>query len=267
MEDHVAGLKIALCKSVKNSISGAAKIGVLFSGGLDSSLLAHLVKTHVKDVDISLYTVGTVLSHDMIKAKQAASILNLRLKPVVIGGGDLEFALPRVARIIGSTHPVRLSYTLPLYLAMKSMDEELVMSGQGADELFGGYSRYLRMGEGELEANLKGDVDELMHGDIAMDHAIAGHFHKVLATPFLDGEVVTRAMCIPARFKVRDGRRKIVLREVAMELGLSPELAGREKKAVQYSSGIIKELRHMARRRGMEVNELMEELVEWQEEG
>jgi asparagine synthase (glutamine-hydrolysing) len=262
MEECVAALKDGLSDSVKRCIGDAREVAVLFSGGLDSSLLAHLAKTHAGNATITLYTVGTVVSHDMIKAKQAASILNLQLKPVVIKGGDIEFALPRVAHIIGSTHPVRLSFSLPLYLGMKSIDEDLVLSGQGADELFGGYSRYLRMGEDELETNLKGDVENLIHRDIAMDHAIAGHFHKVLATPFLDGEVVARAMLIPVRYKVKEGQRKIVLRQAATELGLSAELAQREKKAVQYSSGIVKELRHMAKRRGMEVNELMEHLLE-----
>lgn len=261
MEECVAALKTSLCDSVKESIKDAEAIAILFSGGLDSSLLAHLAKTYAKGARIRLYTVGTVVSHDMIKAKQASSILNLELKQVVIKGGNIEFALPRVARIIGSVHPVRLSFSLPLYLGMKSIQEKLVLSGQGADELFGGYARYLNMEEGELAANLKGDVQELMNQDIMMDHAIASHFRKNLVTPFLDEDVVAQAMLIPPHYKVRDGQRKIILREAALQLGLSAELANREKKAAQYSSGIIKELRHIAKRRGMQVNELIEHLL------
>lgn len=261
MENHVAGLKNALCESVKKSVSGAVKVGVLFSGGLDSSLLAHLAKRYAGDADITLYTVGTVVSHDMIKARQASWLLKMKLKEVVVKGGDIESSLPLVADIIGSRHPVRLSFTLPLYFGLKNARASVVLSGQGADELFGGYSRYLKMENNELEENLKKDVDDLINRDIAMDHAIARHFGKNLITPYLDEEVVARAALIPPEYKVRDGQRKIILREAALELGLPAELAKREKKAAQYSSGMIKELRRTAKRRGMQVNELIECLI------
>jgi asparagine synthase (glutamine-hydrolysing) len=261
MEECVGALKSSLCNSVKKSIEDAKEIAILFSGGLDSSLLAHLVKIYAKGARITLYTVGTVVSHDMIKAKQASSILNMELRQVVIKGAEIESALPEVAEIIGSNHPVRLSFTLPLYFGLKSIPENLVLSGQGADELFGGYARYIKMEGEELAESLKGDVNDLMNQDIMMDYAIASHFGKSLKTPYLDQGIVTQAILIPPHFKVNDGQRKIVLREAAIELGLSPELAKREKKAAQYSSGIIKELRRIAKRRGMQVNELIEDLL------
>jgi asparagine synthase (glutamine-hydrolysing) len=261
MEECVAALKSSLCDSVKKCIGDAEAIGILFSGGLDSSLLAHLAKTYAEDARIRLYTVGTVVSHDMIKAKQASSILNMELRQVVVRGPEIESALPEVAEIIGSNHPVRLSFSLPLYFGLKSIREKVIFSGQGADELFGGYARYLKMGEPELEAALKGDVEELISKDIKMDYAIASHFRKNLRTPYLDDYFVAQAMAIPLQYKVNDGQRKIALREAAVQLGLSAELAQREKKAAQYSSGIIKELRHIAKRRGMQVNELIEHLL------
>ena len=261
MEECVAALKTSLCDSVKKSVEDAEAIGILFSGGLDSSLLAHLAKKYVKNARITLYTVGTIVSHDMIKAKQASSILNMDLRQVVVKGAEIESALPRVAEIIGSNHPVRLSFTLPLYFGLKNIHESLVLSGQGADELFGGYARYLRMEASELEITLKGDIEELMNKDITMDHTMARHFEKRLEVPYLYPEVVAQALLIPAEYKVRDGQRKIILREAALQLGLSAELANREKKAAQYSSGIIKELRRIAKRRGMQVNELMEHLL------
>ena len=267
MEECVAALKSSLCDSVKKRVEDAGEIAILFSGGLDSSLLAHLAKRYAKEARITLYTVGTVVSHDMIKAKQASSILNMDFKQVVVKGAEIESALPQVAEIIGSNHPVRLSFTLPLYFGLKNVPENLVLSGQGADELFGGYARYLKMEEGELETSLKGDVEKLMNKDITMDLAIARHFEKRLEIPYLDSGVVAQALLIPPYYKVRDGQRKIILKETALELGLSAELAKREKKAAQYSSGIIKELRHIAKRRGMQVNELMEHLLSAQGKG
>jgi asparagine synthase (glutamine-hydrolysing) len=94
-----------------------------------------------------------------------------------------------------------------------------------------------------------------------MDYNIAEHFHKVLKTPYLDKAVVKSALQVPVEFKVNNGERKIILKKVAMELGLPVELVEKEKKAAQYSSGIIKELRRMAKQEGMAVNELIERLI------
>jgi len=71
----------------------------------------------------------------------------------------------------------------------------------------------------------------------------------LLSYPYLDGRVVSAARALPAREKVAGGVRKRALREVA-ERFLPREVAWREKKAMQYGTGIWRELRRLARRKG-----------------
>lgn len=261
MKNYLLQIKSSITKAVSESIFKINKIGILFSGGLDSSLLAHLVKNQSKNVKIKLYTVGTIDSRDILFSESAAKLLGLNLEKIVINSQDIASTIPELSRIIDTKHPVKISYELPLFLGMAKIDEECILCGQGADELFGGYARYLNMKENELETALKADIEGLIKDGIKMDQKIAEYFKKDLQTPYLHEEVVKCARNIPIRYKVFDGERKIILKETALSLGLPKELATRQKKAAQYSSGMIKELRKMAKKRNMEVNELMEQLL------
>ena len=261
MEDHIHDVKESIQRAVWASIENIDRIGILFSGGLDSSLLAHLVKLKLQSKDITLYTVGTPESWDIQNAQSAARLLELNLETILINANDITFSLPDLSRIIGSQHPVKLSYELPLYLGMARIDEKHVMSGQGADELFGGYARYLKMTEDELENALISDLKMLISQDIKMDIRVAQHFDRTLITPYLHDIVVESAQAVPPKYKVSNDQRKVILKDAAIALDLPREIAIRQKKAVQYSSGIIKELRNMARIKKMEVNELLEHII------
>jgi asparagine synthase (glutamine-hydrolysing) len=116
------------------------------------------------------------------------------------------------------------------------------------------------MKENELEDALNADVEALIKQEIKMDYKIAKHFKKDLKTPYLHDDVVKCAQNIPVKYKVFNGERKIILKETALSFGLPKELVLRQKKAAQYSSGIIKELRRMAKRKKISVNELINEL-------
>ncbi len=261
MENYLPGVKASISNAVAKGVEGASEVAILFSGGLDSSLIALLANYHAENAEITLYTVGTADSHDFSNIEQASKLLGLNSRRIEICIEDITGAVPKLFEITDCLHPVAISFELPLYFALERIDEKLVLSGQGADELFGGYARYLRM-EGEVLKNvMKKDIDTLITNGIEMEYKIAKHFGKLLKTPYLDEEVVRTAMQIPIEYKVNEGQRKIVLREVALRLGLPAKLANKQKKASQYSSGILKELRKMAKNKGMGVNELIEHLL------
>ncbi|UCE37029.1 MAG: hypothetical protein JSW00_16290 [Thermoplasmata archaeon] len=261
MEDHINQLKDKISKAVSESIQGKDGVGILFSGGLDSSLVAFIAKKGAQEAEITLYTVGTFDSYDFLYAEDASKLLGMNLSRIEIANQEIIDSIPKLTQIIDIHHPVTISFELPLYLALGNIEEELILTGQGADELFGGYARYLKMGHDELEMELKKDVDSLITKDIEMDYQIARHFSKTLKIPYLDMDVVNCTMQIPLEYKVNEGQRKIILRELAVKMGLPREIALKEKKAVQYSSGILKELRRIAKGQGMEVNEFIEHLL------
>lgn len=212
------------------------------SGGVDSTLVACLAGREC-------ITVGVEDSHDLAQARKAADALGLSCSYVTITGQEIEKALPLVIPVIPDRSPVNVGIAVTQYFIARWAGEQgyhRILAGQGADELFGGYSRYL--GTPTLEADLVRDFAGL-EGQARRDQAVAALHGTYLSMPYLDARVVRAAFRIPAAEKVRDGRRKIPLREVA-ERHIPKDLAWYEKKAMQYGSGVWHVIRKLARKNG-----------------
>ena len=212
------------------------------SGGVDSTLVAFLAGREC-------VTVGVGGSHDLAQSRKAADLLGLSCTCVTITEAEIEVALPIVINAIPDRSPVNVGIAVTEYFIARWAGEHgynRILAGQGADELFGGYSRYLE--SADLGADLERDFAGL-EGQARRDQAVAALFGTYLSMPYLDARVVRAAARIPASEKVRDGRRKIPLREVA-ERHISKDLAWYEKKAMQYGSGVWPVIRKLARKNG-----------------
>lgn len=243
----------ALAGAVEKRSLFAGRFGILYSGGLDSALLAKIA------VDLGyrprLYVVGTETSLDRGRSKEARELFGLEAVFREVKLEDVEGALPEVVSTIGSADPLQVSLALPLHFAAGEASaggEEYMLSGQGSDELFGGYHRYLSFGSRELEEELRRDLLELHFKNLERDYRVAGMHGVELLNPFLDRKVVQIALSLSSSLKVGGGRRKLILREVARRLGLPEKIAERKKKALQYSSGINKLLDKLAGKRKRE---------------
>ena len=212
------------------------------SGGVDSSLVAVLAQRNC-------LAVGIVGSHDLERARYAAETLHLSCTLITLTQQEIESALPEVIAAIPVQDPVNTSIALTQYFVARSAHElgyRRILTGQGADELFGGYSRYLTTPA--LAQDLAKDVAGL-GAQVIRDQSVAGLYGTYLSMPYMDVRVVRAASAIPAEEKVRDGKRKIPLRTVA-ERYMPQELAWYEKKAMQYGSGVWGELKKLARKNG-----------------
>lgn len=215
---------------------------VALSGGVDSALVARLAGREC-------VVVGLAGSHDLQRAKQVATELGLTLHEVIIDPGQIEEALSKVLSVIPKTDPVNASIATTLYFVAEwagSHGHRRILAGQGADELFGGYARYLQTD------TLAEDMERDFHGlglQLIRDQAVAGLHGAYFSLPYMDTRVVRAAMAIPPDMKVCDGVRKLPLREVAKRY-LPPSIALCEKKAMQYGSGVMKEIQRMANRNG-----------------
>jgi len=221
---------------------------IAFSGGLDSSLIAALCPK------AELYSVGMSGSHDIMQTKRAAMLLGmenkLHLQELTVD--DVMTALPYVIRAIESTEPQKVSIAMPLFLASKNAHNDglrVMLSGQGADELFAGYKRYESLGHGYLENALLHDLDNIANNNLERDDAASMANSVELRVPYLDREVVELALRITHELKIRNGIRKYILRIAACRL-LPDELAFKEKKAAQYSSGIYSAIEKLAKKKG-----------------
>jgi asparagine synthase (glutamine-hydrolysing) len=230
--------------------------GVLFSGGIDSSVVAALVARHSEP---TLYTVGVEGAHDLTIGKSTAESLGLNWVGVVVGEDEIAQAIKGMVPIFG-TSPLTLSFEMPLYLVLGVAGEDLLLCGQGADELYAGYSRYRSMDEASMRSAMAHDVEALIAHGMGIERGAAEAFGKTLVHPFLDPEVVRVSLELPLDMLLRGDENKAILRDVGRAIGLGP-IADRKKKAAQYGSGIMNTMKAMAKRDRLALGEMVNNLL------
>lgn len=240
-------LKKTIIQSVENRVRGLESVGIPFSGGVDSTLLAVLCND--LGVRTELYTVGSEDSPDVKFAKKVADYIGLATHTRIVDEELVREYTPLVLNAIEEWNLMKLGVGMTAYLAAEMAHENgirVMLSGQGADELFAGYHRYLRFyGEkGEkAQEDLISDVENLYHVNLERDDKVTMASSVELRVPYLDVQIINIAMNTPIKYKINgsnDRLRKCILREVARELGVPVEIVERPKKAAQYGSGIHK---------------------------
>ncbi|WP_407392798.1 asparagine synthase-related protein [Methanobrevibacter sp.] len=251
-EGDVSKIDKLLRLSVSKRVDGLTSVGVIFSGGVDSSYLALLLKEISQNVPIKvkLYAVGAEGSKDLEAAIYASKFLNLDLEICEVSEDMIREALPQVVKAIGDDNLMKVGVGLTTYFATRMVAQDglkVAISGQGADELFGGYKRYLKsFVEGELNFKLREDISNMYHVNLERDDACSMLNSVELRLPFLDENLVELVLNIPDNKKIvsmHDDMRKSFLRKLAFEEGLDYNIAYRPKKAAQYGTGIDKILR------------------------
>ena len=251
-EGDVAKIDKMLRLSVLKRVDGLRELGIIFSGGLDSSYLALLIKEISQNIPlkVKLYAVGAEGSKDVEAAIYASKFLNLDLEICEVTEDLIREALPEVVKAIGDDNLMKVGVGLTTYFATKMVAEDgvkVAISGQGADELFGGYKRYLQsFVDGTLNYDLRMDMSNMYHVNLERDDACSMLNGVELRLPFLDKTLVELVLNIPDNKKIvsmHDDMRKSILRKLAFEEGLDYEIAYRPKKAAQYGTGIDKILR------------------------
>lgn len=251
-EGDVSKIDKMLRLSVLKRIEGLSEVGVIFSGGLDSSYLALLLKEISENVPlkITLYAVGAEGSKDVESALYASKFLNLPLEICEVTEERVRESLPQVVGAIGDDNLMKVGVGLTTYFATEMVARDrlkVAISGQGADELFGGYKRYLKsFVDGTLNYDLREDMSNMYHVNLERDDACSMLNSVELRLPFLDKKLVELVLNIPDNKKIvsmHDDMRKSILRKLAFEEGLDYNIAYRPKKAAQYGTGIDKILR------------------------
>ncbi|MHC1626327.1 MAG: asparagine synthase C-terminal domain-containing protein [Methanoculleaceae archaeon] len=235
---------VSLDRAIETAVrlrSGAG-CAVAFSGGLDSALIAHLS-------GLECVVVGLEGSHDLACARRAAGRLGCRLHVRTISPDEIAGVLPEVVRLIPDPDPVDVSIATTLWFAVEWAGDHgytRLLSGFGADELFGGYARYSASPDPvrDLE-RYRADIPR----QIARDQGVAGAHGIQLSLPYTDIRVIRAASAIPATEMVRGGMTKVPLR-VCAERHIGPEIAWQKKKAMQYGSGVMNVIRRLARENG-----------------
>lgn len=250
----ISELKKKIEKAMEKNIADIKRTGVLFSGGVDSTLLAYMAKQIGKDVrcyTAALCEEGLSTSKDFEASKKASKKYGFKLKARTINLTELEELIPKVIKIINSTNVVKIGVAIPLYIAMEEAKKENVsflISGIGSEEIFAGYERHAKAED--INKECREGLKNIKERDLDRDNAIAEHFGIELITPLLDKELVEFALQIPGEYKINKNQNKLIFRETAIKIGLDKETAMLKKRGAQYGSGFDKGIQKLSKKNG-----------------
>lgn len=224
------------------------RIGIAFSGGLDSSLMALLAQKTGKD--FTLYAIGLPSAQDLAHAGRCAKVMKWPLKSRVVTPSEAEVIVKKVKTILtkaGAVNTINLGVGSVVYAVLQQAKKDgisTILGGLGAEEIFAGYMRHCAYGKNFSPNFIQQALIEGLKGmetrDLVRDLPLAQHFNMTIATPFLERNLVRYAMRIHPSLKINKTQKKIILRETAAHLGLPSEPTWRKKVAAQYGSGFAK---------------------------
>lgn len=237
-----------------NSI-GIGKFGILFSGGVDSSLIAFMCKKY--KYDFTCYTIGLENSQDIEYARLIAKKYNFYLKYKILSLEEFENTIKGTIKILQSDDIVWVSVGSVVYASAQLALQDsikILFAGLGTEEIFAGYARHeIAMQSNNFEAVHKESWNGLKNmwtRDLLRDSKIAEHLGVEIKTPYMDLGVIKAAMSLNPMHKLDKENKKIILREIAEDSGLEKEFAWRRKKAAQYGSNFVKGIDKLAKKHG-----------------
>ena len=244
-DEVLTEVREAVIAAVRRRMMSDVGVGVFLSGGLDSALVAAIA---VREADargdvLPTFAVGTPGSADLVAARRVADHIGSDHHEVVVTAEAIGFALDEAVSVIEHFDPSLVRSSVPNLLLAREASKKVkvVLTGEGADELFAGYS-YMHGDEfadpdvlhGELVRSL-----EQLHGLNLQRCDRTTMFYGLEARePFLDSALVRCALALPPEWKQRSADRpeKAILRE-AFTGWLPEDLLWRGKEQFGDGSG------------------------------
>lgn len=252
-------LKEHICKNVEGK-----NFGVLLSGGIDSSLIAKICKDY--GYNFRCFCVGIAGSKDIYYAQKISDDLNLDLVTKEYSYEEVENLLKEVIEILPKPviendnyieYIVKVTVSAVLLGAMRLGNEELFLSGIGAEELFAGYHRHSKaIDEGgewrglaieDLEKESLNGLKRMHNLVFERDGLVCNYLSKSVLAPYLANNVILQAMNLDSSQKIDSYNNKKILREIASDIDIPEEFYNRKKKGAQYGSGFDKAISKLAR--------------------
>jgi len=258
---HIANLEQASTPSTKEAVKQALvnaivsripkqRFGVFLSGGVDSSFIAMICKQ--QHADFICYSVGLEGADDLKEAQNAAKLLDLTLKTKTFTMQEAEALFKRTASIFETPDALNVGVGSVVVAAAELAKQDninILFGGLGSEEIFAGYERHVKATDKHAEC-WRG-LKAMWQRDFQRDYALAKALNIAVLTPFLDEQLIKNAMGIPAEQKINQEHKKIILREIAEELGLPKSIAWRAKKAAQYGSKFDWAMEKLAKQKGL----------------
>ena len=248
-----SALKVALENSVKRQLMSDVPYGVLLSGGLDSSVISAITQQfankRIEDNDESgawwpqlhSFAVGLEGSPDLVAAQKVADHLGTVHHPVHFTIREGLDAIKDVIYHLETYDVTTIRASTPMYLMarkIKAMGIKMVLSGEGSDELLGGYLYFHKAPNArEFHEETVRKLNKLHMFDCARANKAMSAWGVEARVPFLDKEFIDVAMTQnpDAKMITKDRMEKHILREAFSDM-LPESVAWRQKE--QFSDGV-----------------------------
>ena len=251
LDSHAARVRATLERSVERRMIADVPVGAFLSGGLDSSAIAAIARKHVDR--LHTFSVGLEGSDDLKAARLVAEHLDTDHHELVIRPEQIVAELPAIVAALESFDQDLVRSAVPTWFCARLAAEhvKVILTGEGADELFAGY-RYHRdvlrdEGPDTLRSDLHRSVRALHDVNLqrvdrmTMAHSVEGR------VPFLDLETIAVGLSVPVEHKLPlDGPEKLVLRQAVADL-LPSEVVWRTKAQFDEGTGIADVLPDLVR--------------------
>jgi asparagine synthase (glutamine-hydrolysing) len=228
-----------LYQLLKESCESCESNTIALSGGLDSTIIAYFLKER-KPNAIAVIAKDFV-GNDLVYCQRVSKEFNIPLTISHVSTEDILNAIEDTIKILKNFNDIEIRNNVVMYLAIKWVKEQNytgIITGDGADELFAGYSFLINKSEDELDKEIQ-RVCDVMHFPT---QKIGKALRVTVESPFLDKEIIEFSKKIPSNLKVRneETRRygKWILRKT-FEEKIPQQIAWREKSPMQDGSGTI----------------------------
>jgi asparagine synthase (glutamine-hydrolysing) len=246
-------IREALEESVKSHLMTDVPYGVLLSGGLDSSLISAITQKfaarRIEDNDLAeawwpkvhSFACGLEGSPDLIAAQTVADSIGTIHHSVIFTEQEGIDALKEVIYHLETYDVTTIRASTPMYLMarkIKAMGIKMVLSGEGADEIFGGYLYFHKAPNAqEFHEELNRKLDKLHMFDCLRANKSMSAWGIEARVPFLDKNFMDVAMRINPEDKMcGNGKMEKAILRSSFEGYLPKEILWRQKE--QFSDGV-----------------------------
>ena len=242
--DALIDIRNMFIDGVNKRLMSDRPVGCLLSGGLDSSLVSSIVSMSYEDKkNLHTFSIGLENSPDLDNAEIVSKYLGTTHHRVELKVEDFIAAIPEVIKTIETYDITTIRASVPNYLLAKYISENtdiiVILSGEGADEIFGGYLYFhYAPSEEEFQEETHRRVRLLHQFDVLRcDRTTATHGLEV-RVPFLDKEFINYVLSLDPALKISNNKRmeKWILRK-AFEGFLPEKILWRQKDAFSDAVG------------------------------
>lgn len=238
---ELSALRVSLEKAMQKRIpSNATSIACLLSGGIDSSIIAYIASKYHHNVVAYTLNIAGMESPDYLAAKLICDRFNI--KHIIVSPSIKEmqqFYLKHGVYMTESFEPILVRNAVSYYFVCKQIASDgfkYAFTGEGADELFGGYDFIREVGFNQQDSLIKHSLDIISQTYLQMSDRASMYTTLEARVPFMDKEFVNLSMSLPKNYRMSKDDDKIALRK--MYKGELPKvICQRKKLGMNHGSG------------------------------